>query len=152
MKTPCLFAMGAGLLALAPAEAQVGTVGGVLPPPIPGPGSGSLYPTPMPPQGGVRGGSGVPGFHRLHRGINGGVIFVEREYVPVVVEEPARDEPAAPPPAPPPDPRKPWVLGRVYSALPGGCMKLLQDGAAYYRCSGEWYLQVGSQYKAVRVP
>ena len=147
------------LLALAPAAAQsqTATVGGVLPPPIPGPGSGSLYPTPIPPQpsspGGMRGVSGVPGFHRFHRGIGGVLIYEEPEYVPVVVQEVAHDEPAAPPPAPPPEPRKPWVLGRTYSSLPGGCLKLLQDGASYYQCNGRWYREVGDeQYKAVRMP
>jgi len=121
------------------------------------PGSGSLYPTPMPPQvrsqTGMRGFHGVPGFHGTHRGRNGNVFIYGEDYVPVVVEEVARDEPPAPPPpAPPPEPRKPYVLGRIYDTLPGGCLKLLQDGAAYYQCSGHWYQEVGEQYKAVRMP
>jgi hypothetical protein len=148
-----LLLAGATICASAGALAQTGTVGGVLPPPIPGPGSGSLYPTPIPPQGSVRGVTGVPGFHRFHRGTNGGgfIYYEEPEYVPVVVEQVVHDEPAAPPP-PAPAPRKPYVLGRIYDSLPGGCLKLLQDGASYYHCSGEWYRQVGSEYKAVRMP
>jgi hypothetical protein len=153
-----LFAVSAAIcamLALAPAGAlaQTPTVGGVLPPPIPGPGSGSLFPTPIPPQSGMHGSSGIPGFHRFHRGINNGVFIIEdREYAPVVVEE-VRSEPAAPPPAQPPEPRKPYVLGRTYNSLPGGCMKLIQGGVSYYHCSGEWYRQVAAgQYKAVRMP
>jgi hypothetical protein len=45
-------AAGVALVALAPAgaAAQPVTVGGVLSPPIPGPGNGSLYPTPIPQQ------------------------------------------------------------------------------------------------------
>ena len=154
------------LLALLPAGAlaQVGTIGGVLPPVIPGPGNGSLYPTPIPPQSGISGMHGVPGFHptpgvhghghgHFRRGLNGGFIWVE-DYVPVVVEEAAQEAPAAPPPpAPPPEPRKPYVLGHVYDSLPGGCLKLLQDGASYFQCSGRWYREVGDeQYKAVRMP
>ena len=141
------------ICASAGALAQTATIGGVLPPPIPGPGMGSLYPTPMPSQNNVRGGTGVPGFHRFHRGINGNGFFYyeEPQYYPVVVEQVVHDEPAAPP-APPPEPRKPYVLGRTYSSLPGGCGKLIQDGASYYVCSGEWYRQVGSEYKAVRMP
>ena len=151
-----------GASALAPASAQAQQVGGVLTPPIPGPGSGSLYPTPIPPQqGGISGMHGIPGFHpnpgsrgHFRRGFNGGVIFVEPEYVPVVVEQAAQDEPAAPPaPAPPPEPRKPYVIGRSYDSLPGGCLKLLQDGASYFQCNGRWYQEVGDeQYKAVRMP
>jgi hypothetical protein len=153
MKALRLLAASAAICASAAALAQSATIGGVLPPPIRGPGSGSLYPTPIPSQGGMRGFHGVPGFHGSHRGINGNVfIYSEPEYYPVVVEEVVHDEPAAPPPAPPPAPRKPYVLGRTYDSLPGGCMKLLQDGASYYHCSGEWYRQVGSQYKAVRMP
>ena len=81
----------------------------------------------------------------------GGFFFVDE----VVVErEVVREVPAAPPqPAvAPPEPRKPYVIGRVYASLPGGCMKLIESGASYYICSGDWYRQVGSQYKAVAQP
>jgi hypothetical protein len=65
-------------------------------------------------------------------------VIVERE----VVHDAA---PAAPPvPAePPPPPRKPYVLGRSYDRLPGGCMKMIERGTSYFQCSGEWYRQVG---------
>jgi hypothetical protein len=90
------------------------------------------------------------GFHRFPRGF-----FVDREYVPVYVGDDARDDtppPAAVPPPPPPAPRKPYVIGRSYSSLPDGCLKLIQDGASYYGCSGEWYRQVGGGYQAVAQP
>ena len=74
------------------------------------------------------------------------------------MHEVVRDEPAptrADPP-PPPEPRKPYVIGRSYSSLPGGCMKLIQDGSSYYYCDGGWYRQLGAgrsaQYKAVARP
>jgi hypothetical protein len=156
MKAFRLAALGA-VLALAPggAIAQVGTVGGYLPPPIPGPGSGSLYPGTIPPQ---QGNMGV--FHRGNRhGGNGGVFILEdREYVPVIYER-APEAPPPPPaaaPAPPPEPRKPYVLGKSYSSLPGGCMKMIEDGASYFYCDGDWYRQIGNghnaQYKAVAKP
>jgi len=44
----------------------------------------------------------------------------------------------------------------MYDSLPSPCMKMIEDGASYYHCSGEWYLQVGSgsavEYKAVQAP
>ena len=85
---------------------------------------------------------------------NGGVIFVEREYVPVVEREVVREVTIAEPPAAaPPPPRKPYVIGRNYSSLPGACMKIIEDGASYFYCSGEWYRQVGAgQYRAVASP
>jgi len=86
-----------------------------------------------------------------------GVIVVERE-VPVIVErEVVRDaQPAAPAPSPPP-PRKPYVIGNTYDSLPPeGCMKMIEGGASYYYCNGEWYRQVGggkdAQYRAVAQP
>jgi hypothetical protein len=90
------------------------------------------------------------GMHRFRRGglfiIEEPDVVVERE---VVLEEAA---PPAPPPPPPP-PRKPYVIGRTYSSLPGGCMKLIERGASYYQCSGEWYRQVApGRYLAVRGP
>jgi len=91
------------------------------------------------------------GFH----GAGGGVWIVERE-VPVIVErEVVREVPAAAPatPAPPASPRKAYVIGASYAALPGGCMKWIEDGASYYYCGGgEWYRQLGKQYRAVARP
>ena len=73
-------------------------------------------------------------------------VVIEREVVirevPVVVE-------SAPPPPPP---RKPYKIGASYASLPPGCMKLIEAGASYYLCNGEWYRQTGSGYLAVRAP
>lgn len=77
-------------------------------------------------------------------------VIVEREVVREVVREVA-------PPAPPP-PRKPYVVGRSYASLPGGCMKMIEGGASYYYCGGgEWYRLVGSgagavKYRAIAKP
>ena len=61
--------------------------------------------------------------------------------------------PGSPPLPPLPPPRKPYVLGRTYDALPGGCMKLIQDGGSYYLCSGEWYRPLGGgRYLAIAQP
>lgn len=94
------------------------------------------------------------GFH----GIDGGVFIVERE-VPVIVErEVVREVPAklgTPNTDVPKLPRKPYVIGGTYASLPPqGCMKLIEDGASYYFCSGdEWYRQLGAgkaaKYRAV---
>jgi hypothetical protein len=84
------------------------------------------------------------------------VLGVEREYV--VEREIIREVPvAAPaPPPPPPPPRKPHVIGRTYSALPGSCMKMIEGGETYFQCSGEWYREVrdtgDGPYVAVRQP
>jgi len=120
------------LLAAAPAAAQSAPVT-----------SRPWLPLPPPPQG-----QGMNGT------VNGGVIFVEREYVPVVEREVVREVTVAEPPAAaPPPPRKPYVIGRNYSSLPGPCMKIIEDGASYFYCSGEWYRQVGAgQYRAVARP
>ena len=91
--------------------------------------------------------------HGHGRGFHGGGFFVvDREVV--IEREVVREVPVAAPvaAAPPPEPRKPHVIGRMYASLPGGCMKLIERGASYYICSGEWYRQVGSQYKAVAQP
>ena len=139
------------LAALASAGVSAQQVGAVLTPPITAPGSGSLYPTPMPRQHGSFGG----GFrHGRDRGFgSGGFIYYEEPYVVhdvvVVHDEPAPASEAAPPPEPP---REPWVLGRTYASLPSGCLKLIQGGDAYFLCSGDWYRQVGSQFKAVARP
>ena len=91
--------------------------------------------------------------HGHGRGFHGGGFYViDREVV--IEREVVREVPAAPPAAAaaPPEPRKPYVIGRTYASLPGGCMKLIERGASYYICSGDWYRQVGSQYKAVARP
>lgn len=121
------------LFAAAPqAEAQQRTVG-----------SGLRLPPPAPPP--------IGEFHGFP-----GLIIVERE-VPVIVE---RETPPPPVPLTPPAPpsgeakeaRKPYVIGMTYSSLPGGCMKMIEGGASYYWCSGEWYRQMGKQYRAVAKP
>jgi len=102
---------------------------------------------------------GLPGHHR---GMHGGRGFffpfyvAERETV-VVEREVVREVPVAvEPPPPPPPPRKPYKVGDTYDSLPSGCMKMIEGGASYYLCSGEWYQQVGSggatTYKGVAKP
>jgi hypothetical protein len=87
----------------------------------------------------MRGGGFFPGF------------YYEREYVPVIEREIIREVPADP--APPPPPRKPYVVGRSYDSLPDGCMKMIDRGAIFFQCSGEWYRQTAAgQYKAVSAP
>lgn len=82
-----------------------------------------------------------------------GVYVVEREVVRIVEREIVREEPKAPvAAAAPPPPRQPYAIGNSYSSLPGGCMKLIQDGVSYYHCSGEWYRQMGASYKAIAKP
>ena len=79
--------------------------------------------------------------HSFGHGFGGGFFIVEPEVVHDVVV--VHDAPADPPPPPaPPPPRKPFVLGRTYSSLPGGCMKMIDRGVSFYQCSGEWYRQV----------
>ena len=149
----------AALAALAPASAsaQVLPGGGLAGPLFPQPGSGSLYPTPIPPQTVMRGSGGF-GRGRHRGGFDNGVFIYEQPYVvhEVVV---VHDQPAAAPEptpsalAPPPAPREPYVLGRTYGSLPDGCMKMIAGGASYFQCSVEWFRLVGSgQYKAVAAP
>ena len=139
MKTFAIATLSALLICASPAAAQNPT------------GRGPIIPI-------VNGGEfqsrGMDGRHGGHgfRGI-GGVWIVERE-VPVIVErEVVREVPVPVPAEPPPPPRKPYVIGNSYASLPGGCMKLIEEGVSYYYCSGEWYRQVGSgsaaTYKAV---
>lgn len=82
-----------------------------------------------------------------------GVFVVEREVVHVIEREVVHEDPP-PPPEPPPPPREPYVIGKSYASLPGPCMKMIEEGASYYLCSGDWYRQIGSgsavQYKAVK--
>lgn len=71
-----------------------------------------------------------------------GFFYVEPEVVHDVVvvhEAPAASPAPAPTPSPP---REPFVIGRTYASLPGGCMKLIDRGKSYYQCSGEWYREV----------
>jgi hypothetical protein len=135
------------LLASAGAGAQVLPNGNLAPPLYPQPGSGGLFPTPIPHQNVPR---GPDGGGRGRQVIVGGYYY-EPEYVPVYEREIIREVPA-PAPAPPPPPRKAYALGKLYDSLPGGCMKMIEDGAAYYNCSGDWYRQAGSRYQAVRTP
>ena len=100
---------------------------------------------------------GMNGFHGgFHDGFVGGFFpgyYIEREVVHDVVV--VHDQPVetVAPPEPPPPPRKPWVMGKSYSSLPSGCMKMIEDGISYFHCSGEWYREVGrGQYKAVSAP
>ena len=105
----------------------------------------------LPPPPSMFGGS----FHTGHHGFPG-LIVVERQ-VPVVVEVPVAVPPPVTPPLPPHqgegEKRKAYVIGASYASLPGGCMKLIEDGVSFYYCSGEWYRQVGegrsATYKAV---
>lgn len=139
--------MALSLLAGSMAGAQVLPNGNIAPPLYPQPGSGGLYPTPIPqqnvPRGPDRGGHPQQGYAYPY--------YYEREYVPVYEREVIREVPA-PAPEPPPPPRKAYALGEMYDSLPGGCMKMIQGGGAYYNCSGDWYRQVGSRYQAVRMP
>jgi hypothetical protein len=155
LRLPAAAAAIFALLALAPAGAlaQVLPGGGLAGPLYPQPGSGSLYPTPIPPQGAVRGARG--GFHRGgHGSFNNGFIFYEEPEVVhdviVVHDQPA----AAPEPAEQPSPpRERYVIGKSYDSLPGGCMKMVEGGASYFLCSGDWYREVGrALYKAVGSP
>ena len=96
-----------------------------------------------------------------HHGFHGGTFIVERE-IPVIVErEVVREVAVTPPPTPPHQgegrKRKPYVIGGTYVSLPPqGCMKMIEDGASYYFCSGEWYRQLGTgraaKYRAVAKP
>jgi hypothetical protein len=105
----------------------------------------------LPTRGGHRHRPGLGGRGGL---IGGGVWVVERE-VPVYVEREVVREVLVEAPPPPP-PREPHVIGKSYASLPGGCMKMIDQGVSYYGCSGEWYLETGSgssvRYKAVKAP
>ncbi len=84
-----------------------------------------------------------------------GVYVVER--VQIIEREVVKEAPPPPPtPEPAPPPRKPYAIGESYSSLPSPCMKMIQDGASYYHCSGEWYRQVSGgkdgPYLAVAAP
>ena len=88
----------------------------------------------------------------------GDVFLIDQDVVEVVEVEKAAPAaaPAAPPAAEPataPEKREPYKIGRSYASLPGGCMKMIEDGASYYFCGGEeWYQLVGGKYKAVDQP
>ena len=98
---------------------------------------------PQPPQG--------HGFHfavPFYYPVEREVVYVEREVIREVPVEPA------PPPEPPPPPRKPYAVGASYDSLPGGCMKMIEEGVSFYYCGGdEWYRLVGARsFKAVAKP
>jgi hypothetical protein len=140
--------MPAALLALSTgtvAIAQVLPNGNLAGPLYPQPGSGGLYPTPIPQQNVPRNAK-----DGRARPVISYPYFYERDYVPV--EREIVREVAAQPAPPPPPPRKAYALGEMYDSLPSGCMKMLQGGGAYYNCSGEWYREVGARYLAVRMP
>ena len=88
-----------------------------------------------------------------------GFIIVEREVIRTVERETDAKQavvPAAAPEAAAPEPRKPYVIGSTHSSIPSGCMKLIEGGASYYHCNGEWYQSISSgnnvQYLAVQAP
>jgi hypothetical protein len=102
-------------------------------------------------------------WERGHGGFHGGFgnVWIVEQQVPVFVEREVVKE--APPPQAVPlpqnsgggDKRKPYVIGKTYASLPGGCMKVVEQAASYYFCGGgEWYRQMGSgrgvSYKAVK--
>jgi hypothetical protein len=155
VKTLRLTATLAGISLAAPATAPT-LPGGVLPGPLfPQPGSGSLYPSngSLFPNSSMPNQTGVPGFHRRH-GFHGGTFIIYEDQPEVVHDVVVVHDPAPEPPPPPPPPRQRWVLGKNYSSLPGGgCMKMIEDAAAFFYCGGDWYQQIGrSQYKGVRAP
>ena len=145
MKAPHLLAFGAAaavmLSAASGAEAQQRPIGG---------GPRNWIPA---------NGGGMQGMHGRH-GIHGRggfflPLFWDDRDDPVIIEKTVVQEVpvAAPPPPPPPPKREPYAVGKNYDTLPPqGCMKMIEDGASYYLCSGEWYQQVGSKYKAVAKP
>ena len=135
MKVPPLLAVvaatAATIFAASGAQAQQRSIGGG-------------FRSPPPTHGG-----GMHGRHRFF------VPFVYERQDPVIIQrEVVREVPVVvEPPPPPPPPREPYVVGKSYTSLPSGCMKLIEGGASYYLCSGDWYRQVGSgsavKYKAV---
>jgi hypothetical protein len=135
MKAPHLLAVGAAvaamLFAASGAEAQQRPIGG-------GPRNS------LPADGGM---------HGRDRFVLP-VVWVEQQD-PVIIEKTVVKEVpvAAEPKPPPPPPREPYAIGKSYDTLPPqGCMKMIEDGASYYLCSGEWYRQVGGKYEAVKQP
>ena len=139
MKAPHLLGVGAAaavlIFAASGAEAQQRPIGGGLRSPPPAHGGG------------------MHGKHRFFLPF----YFVQREDPVIIQREVVREVPVVvEPKPPPPPPREPYVIGKSYASLPSGCMKLIEDGASYYLCSGEWYRQVGGdgavKYEAVAQP
>ena len=102
-------------------------------------------------------GSPPPGRPHIPRDRFGDIILIEREVIETVVPVTVEKQVAPPAaPAPAPEPRKPYAIGSTYSSIPSGCMKLIDDGASYFHCNGEWYRSVSSGYSvhylAVRGP
>ncbi len=110
------------------------------------------------------------GFRGLRQAQDERILVVERE-VPVIVEREVVREVVTPPPTPvsgsdrlgdgplPGTPqgegskRKPYAIGSSYASLPGGCMKMIDEGVSFYYCGGgEWYKQAGKLYRAVAKP
>ena len=146
MKAPHLLAFGAAaavmLSAASGAEAQQRPIGGGPRNWIPGNGGGM---------------QGMHGRHGIHG--RGGfflpLFWDDRDHPVIIEKEVVKEAPvAAPPPAAAPPKRESYAIGKSYDSLPPqGCMKLIENGASYYLCSGEWYRQIGSgsavKYKAV---
>ena len=135
------------VLAAASAEAQQRTVGG---PRITIPSHSNHF-------------SWERGHHRFRGGFP--VLIVERVLRQAQDErEIVQEAPPTPAAVPLPEQaqggakaRKPYVVGGTYASLPGGCMKMIEDGASYYFCGGgEWYRQLGdgsgAKYRAVARP
>ncbi len=152
MKCVQLVALGLAVVAGSPAAAQQRSPAfgpRVTLPSHPSPFGGSF--------GGRHGrGHGFPVFVVVERPLD----YARDERV-VVIREVVRDAGPPPPSAgadgPPPrsreDQREPYMLGKSYASLPGGCMKMIEGGESYYWCSGgEWYRAVGTRFKAVARP
>jgi hypothetical protein len=106
----------------------------------------------MSPQGSIRSPHG--GFHgNINQGFNNTFLILEEPRVvhDVIVVHDSPDQ-SPEPPALPPRPRETYVLGRTYASLPAGCMKMVERGVAYFQCSGKWYRQLGTRFKAVPMP
>ena len=115
---------------------------------------------PIPSGGGQTGpggatGVGTGGGHFGRARVND-VFLVEEQVIEVVEPKEEEAKPAPPPAAPPaaePEKREPFKIGNSYDTLPPGCMKMIQEGASYYFCSGgEWYQRVEGKYLAVEQP
>ena len=125
--------------------------------------AGSGPRNPIPSGGGQTGGQMGSGGHAgVGSGSNFGrervndIFLVEEQVVQVVApQEEEEAKPAAPPASPPaaePEKREPYAVGKSYSSLPPGCMKMIQGAALFYLCGGDWYQKVDGQYLAVAQP
>ena len=138
MKVPRLLAVGAAtamLVIASGAEAQQRPIGG---------GPRNWLPA---------NGHGMHGQNRLFLPF----FWVEQQDPVIIEKEVVKEVPVVVKDPPPPPPREPYAIGKTYASLPSsGCMKMIEGGASYYLCSGEWYQQVGgdgaAKYKAVTQP